>query len=149
LRNWWYHRPAAIRRTVRRLMQQATLHPADVNLYLACHLWQDQRDVDAPSVLPRRHRAMMDAAMAAEACRSWRAIPQREDRLKVLVSLATAAMGQDMDEDHMVCFVADAGDDGRPDPERLLLTMVVATGDAADDLLDAAQDRGFSVPGAD
>jgi hypothetical protein len=128
-------------------MRQLTLHPADVNLYLACHLWQDQRDVDAASVLPRRHHAMMDAAMAAEACRSWWAIPQREDRLKVLVSLATAAMGQDMDEDHMVCLMTDTGPDGQPDPNQLLLTMVVATGDAADDLIDAARERGLRIPG--
>lgn len=146
MRNWIYHRPAAIRRTVRRLQRQLSLYDADVSLYVACHLWQDRRDVAAPSVLPRRDRRMMEAAMVTQIMDLWRTCDDDEQH-KLLIAMAIDAMLRQGDHDHMVLAVADADDAGRPDPGRVLSSFVAARGDAADDLLDAAREMGFAVPG--
>jgi hypothetical protein len=63
-------------------------------------------------------------------------------------SSAAAAVEEAPDGDHLVVLVAEDLGGGRVDVERPLVTMVAATDDAAYDLLDAARERGFSVPPA-
>lgn len=146
VRNWHFHRPAVIRRAVRRLQQRLTLHDADVGLYVACHLWQDRRDVEAPSVLPRRDRELMNEAIRCQIIHMFDTLSEPE-QIHALTAMATGVLDQDGSCDHMVAVLRESGPGGEPDPCRIRAAVVVAAGEAAEELVDAVGEQGFNIPG--
>ncbi|MFW6106534.1 MAG: hypothetical protein ACOC8H_00060 [bacterium] len=144
--NWHFHRPAVIRRAVRRLQRRLTRHDTDVALYVACHLWQDRRDVEAPSVLPRRDRELMDEAIRCQIIDLFDTLSELE-QIRLLTAMAIGVLYQGGSRDHIVALSREVGPDGEPDPCRIRAALVVAAGKAAEELVDAIGEQGFNIPG--